>query len=104
MSFIEMEQTISCQQTEIEDLKAANAALEAEVLRLRDQWQPIETAPEGERFLTATKLSDGSYGQVGISHKFYCYAVNARGWAIAGNDPHATHWMPLPKAPNGASS
>ena len=27
MSFIEMEQTISCQQTEIEDLKAANAAL-----------------------------------------------------------------------------
>lgn len=65
------------------------------------QWQPISAAPEGGRFLTATKLSDGSYGQVGISHKFYCYAVNSRGWQLAGDDPHATHWMPLPAAPKG---
>ena len=36
MSFIEMEQTISCQQIEIEDLKAANAVLELEVTRLRN--------------------------------------------------------------------
>ena len=85
---------IALLQYELEKLRAELAALKVE-----NEWQPIETAPEGERFLTATKLSDGSYGQVGISHKFYCYAVNARGWAIAGNDPHATHWMPLPKPP-----
>lgn len=62
------------------------------------QWQPIETAPKGGRFLTCTKLSDGSFGQVGISHSFFCHSVNARDWRIAGDDPRATHWMPLPSA------
>lgn len=63
------------------------------------EWQPIETAPKGERFLTTTKLSDGSFGQVGISHSFFCYEVNTRDWKITGDDPGATHWMPLPTPP-----
>ena len=58
-----------------------------------------ETAPKGERFLTTTKLSNGSFGQVGISHSFFCYEVNTRDWQIAGDDPCATHWMPLPTPP-----
>ena len=71
----------------------------AEQIANETSWQPIETAPKGERFLTTTKLSDGSFGQVGISHSFFCYEVNTRDWKIAGDDPCATHWMPLPTPP-----
>ena len=71
----------------------------AEQIANETSWQPIETAPKGERFLTTTKLSNGSFGQVGISHSFFCYEVNTRDWKIAGDDPCATHWMPLPTPP-----
>ena len=68
-------------------------------LKAENEWQPIETAPKGERFLTTTKLRNGSFGQVGISHSFFCYEVNTRDWEIAGDDPRATHWTPLPTPP-----
>lgn len=78
---------------------ALKAAIEA-APQAAQKWQPIETLPEGERFLSVTRLSNGSFGQVGISHSFYSHIVNNRGWKIAGDDPHATHWMPLPAAPS----
>ena len=71
----------------------------AEEIANETAWQPIETAPESGRFLTATKLTNGKFGQIGISHSFYCHVVNNRGWKLAGDDPHATHWMPLPSPP-----
>ena len=62
-------------------------------------WQPIETAP----VLSNVLVTRIDYGQV-------CWVTDARKskfgfWSTfngrAVNEP--THWMPLPKAPSGAS-
>lgn len=78
---------------------ALKAAIEAAPQAVHE-WRPIETLPEGARFLSVTRLSNGAFGQVGISHSFYSHIVNNRGWKIAGDDPHATLWMPLPATPS----
>ena len=72
----------------------------AEQIANETAWQPIETAP----VLSNVLVTRFDYGQV-------CWVTDARKskfgfWSTfngrAVNEP--THWMPLPKAPNGASS
>jgi len=48
-------------------------------------WQPIETAPKGQRSILRR---DNGFITVGDWGKFYVY-----------NDPKYTHWMPLPSPP-----
>ena len=59
------------------------------------EWQPISTAPKDGRELILL-LTPSNWPQVAYSNT----------WWISGfsmeNKP--THWMPLPKAPDGASS
>ena len=58
------------------------------------EWQPIDTAPEGERILVSYLFHGRSRpGQVDIKEK-------ARGEFIWPSRYYqATHWMPLPEAP-----
>ena len=66
-----------------------------------DDWQPIETAPrDGRRFLTWCK----TYGvRVGMAynradHDDWLSNLDAYGGSSKGG-MRATHWMPLPPAP-----
>lgn len=66
------------------------------------EWQPISTAPkDGMRILIKGDCTVVAGWQ--FIHSADCY-----GWAIVNDvwmpERIATHWMPLPKAPNGASS
>lgn len=54
------------------------------------EWQPIETAPEGERVLTY--FSDGDF--------LLCFAAEWK--RDEGDDVWPTHWMPLPEPPDPA--
>lgn len=63
-------------------------------------WQPIETAPEGEGLvLVACRFADGSF-EMHVASRW------GGGWGSAGYrsywpliDPAPTHWMPLPEPP-----
>ena len=91
---------------EAENLRSELAALKAENESLkRDQWKPIDTAPKDGTVFLGYKL--GQFRE--------CYKVprdDCDMWCfggISGADDlfpniKPTHWMPLPKAPNGASS
>ena len=59
-------------------------------------WQPIETAPKDEMFIWAAPKPDGKWG-LGLA-----YRNVSGGWSDACGDSaprRATHWMPLPAAP-----
>lgn len=65
-------------------------------------WLPIETAPHGVDVLLATP----PFPSMGASAKWE-FRVGAASWGVrtAGfssisRDSYATHWMPLPEAPN----
>ena len=93
--------------------------LELEITYLRDQlakagqrvakWQPISTAPKDAFVLLA-----GPSGYTTIKTVFttgrMCSDYHKGRWIDHANDDltdwgfEPTHWMPLPKAPNGASS
>lgn len=102
---------IALLQYELEKLRAELTALRAE-----NEWQPIETAPRDEtRIICYGKLYhprgwSGWHPDLDKEHP------EAYGWEVrmayfmGGNWQlgHAcgfapTHWMPLPKAPNGAN-
>lgn len=83
------------------------------------EWQPIETAPkDGTHILGwcaefgARETKMNFYGEGSIGHANWKSGKGPResgwdctepknGWGLNWNP---THWMPLPKAPNGASS
>lgn len=58
-------------------------------------WQPIETAPKGERVLAWHPL-----------WRFLAVAImvgDDRVFVEGYGDARATHWMPLPDPPKGAT-
>ena len=63
------------------------------------EWRPIETAPkDGTEFLSIYGLDDdGTYWIIYWNGAFF--ECVSSGHEIS----HATHWMPLPAAPNTAS-
>ena len=103
------------------ELLAANAALELEVVRLRNaletelatlkaenEWQPIETAPK-ETEIFIGRFIDGKF-RFGKAVCFYEVGNEFegefyRGWFWSIDDvcesvaECPTHWMPLPKPP-----
>ena len=88
----------------IAELRSRIAKLEAQT-----QWQPISTAPKDVFVLLA-----GPSGYTTIKTVFttgrMCSDYHKGRWIDHANDDltdwgfEPTHWMPLPKAPNGASS
>lgn len=70
------------------------------------EWQPIETAPKDE---TRVLCTDGTaiafcwFGEIyDYNKKEYVNCWAAENWGYDGDSGpiDATHWMPLPKAPN----
>jgi hypothetical protein len=60
-------------------------------------WQPIETAPEGERILVAYLFhGKGRASQVDIKEQ------NCGVFIWPSKFYTATHWMPLPAAPEAS--
>ena len=62
-------------------------------------WQPIETAPkDGQEFVTANSMQ-GFVKELVSWNRIHGY------WQSKGKSIHmqATHWMPLPARPGGAS-
>ena len=117
----ELERVVSLDSSLIDELRAKLAAAQEEMRgwrnkahqlldRLEDQhtkaeWQPISTAPKDGTVFLGYKL--GQFRE--------CYKVprdDCDMWCFGGTSgaddlfPNIkpTHWMPLPKAPNGASS
>lgn len=64
-------------------------------------WQPIETAPKGERFTVALKTDDGY--EIGTAELTSTGAVQSvddcEPYFCRGYYCEATHWMPLPEPP-----
>lgn len=85
---------------EVAKLREENAALKAEVERLRAGWQPIETAPKGERILV---FNGKAFAAQWVKHP----GTGHEAWQVAQFDPEnglnliepPTHWMPLPAPP-----
>lgn len=94
------------------DAKAERDALIEEVKRLREGWQPIETAPKDGTWVTL--LDDAAYGSNRETTRQW------RLWQCGSSDPifeehwvdengcicrsaSYTHWMPLPAPPAGGS-
>lgn len=110
--FAELRAQLAAAQKEIELLTERNATNEEYAANLvkaltktQDQlakaeqrvgeWQPIETAPKDGRELILL-LTPSKWPQVAYSNTWW-----TSGFSVE-NKP--TNWMPLPKAPNGASS
>ena len=72
-------------ENEIVKLRAELAALKAENERLKNQWQPIETAPHYFNSLLLRYNGEMSIANWGDYDEV--------------NQPKFTHWMPLPKPP-----
>lgn len=100
---------IEAQADEIEALRSHNALLRGSIAqverendRLREPWQPIETAPRGATVLLGWHdcLGGAWAAEVGMA---------SWGWktkSVSNISAHgrATHWMPLPAAPGAALS
>ena len=84
----------------IKVLKKQLAAAQEEIDN-ETAWQPIETAPKDKSNVVLLRQRCGS-----VANGYFlaeAYAGNGAWiWAYIHKTP--THWMPLPKAPNGASS
>jgi len=95
-------------QDENNELRTQLAAAQEEIDN-ETAWQPIETAPKDAFVLLA-----GPSGYTTIKTVFatgrMCSDYHKGRWIDHANDDltdwgfEPTHWMPLPKAPNGASS
>ena len=87
---------IALLQYELEKLRA-----ELENIKAENEWQPIETAPKDKSNVVLLRQQCGS-----VANGYFlaeAYAGNGAWiWPYIHKTP--THWMPLPKAPNGASS
>ena len=81
----------------IADLEARLATAEGEVVRLREPWQPIETAPKDGVFVLIT---DGDVVQIGYYEDHLTAWRSDADQCRLWSDP--THWQPLPAPPERA--
>ena len=79
------------------DLEARLATAEGEVVRLREPWQPIETAPKDGVFALIT---DGDVVQIGYYEDHLTAWRSDADQCRLWSDP--THWQPLPAPPERA--
>ena len=79
------------------DLEARLATAEGEVVRLREPWQPIETAPKDGVFALIT---DGDVVQIGYYEDHLTAWRSDADQCRLWSDP--THWQPLPAPPKRA--
>lgn len=70
---------------------------------MRDEWNPIETVPEGERVLLFDRDWELTVGAIQIGH-----ATDHGGFITSEigdcEEFNPTHWMPLPDAPDETCS
>ena len=63
------------------------------------EWQPISTAPKDGTVIMVAEETEPGFWE--YEQGFYSHTWGFGGGSCTNNP---THWMPLPKAPNGASS
>lgn len=68
-------------------------------------WQPIETAPQGETVLIYCPYTHQRGGRIGLGLLRKYLNENAAHWSFDGSRVAAqktppTHWMPIPAAPH----
>lgn len=70
-----------------------------------DGWRPIETAPKDGTVILAWRFYPCAVRWTGGGEEYPWEAVHLGGYstlhenAFCAGDPHLTHWMPLPPAP-----
>ena len=85
----------------IADLEARLATAEGEVVRLREPWQPIETAPRDGRLLLCASMTNQLHGY--YDRAVLRYISELQGWSCPGlSGLSPTHWQPLPAPPERA--
>ena len=63
------------------------------------EWQPIDTAPKDGTVIMVAEETEPGFWE--YEQSFYSHTWEFGGGSCTNNP---THWMPLPKAPSGASS
>lgn len=96
----EIEQILLGRRDHWAEIQVACMAIQAD--RQRDQWQPIETAPQnGTRIILMWEPFGGVSEHVELGRWSERSGwVNTYGHAFTG---YPTHWMPLPAAPKGGA-
>jgi hypothetical protein len=75
------------------------------------EWQPIETAPKDgtiiDLWAEGQRHTDCEWGQLDWEISYWGWPKDSVGWcewserySCNGHVGNATHWMPIPKAPN----